>query len=104
MVKTLQDDSVGTIFRQALKDVDGAALDLTGATTLQFRFQKPDQTVMVRTATVYGLATAGTIQYVGLTGEFGTPGAWKYQARVILPSGEWFAPAADFEILPNLEP
>jgi hypothetical protein len=102
LVATIHVDSTGTAFRQTLVDGDGVAIDLTGATTVEFIFERPDETQFTRTATVVGLATAGLIQYVALNGEFDMPGSWRYQAHVVIPSGEWWADVADFEAMPNL--
>lgn len=101
MVQAIHEDSVGTTFRQRCRE-NNAALDLTGASLLQFRFRKPDGTRFDRTATLDGVATLGVIIYVGQTGEFETPGDWCYQAHVTIPSGEWWGDVADFVILPNL--
>ena len=101
MVSTVHTNSTGTVFRMTLAE-DGTPIDLTGHTTLELIFQKPDETVITRTATLVGLATAGLIQYVALDSEIDMVGSWCWQAHVIIPSGEWWSDAADFEVVDNL--
>ncbi len=104
MVRTIHSNSTGVVFRQTLKDEAGVVVDLTGHTTLEFVFLRPNETTMIRTASLVGPAVNGTIQYVGLNGEYDATGSWRWQARVVIPSGEWWSDVSDFEVLQNLVP
>jgi BppU N-terminal domain len=104
MVTTIQSNSTGTVFRRTLLKEDGSVLDLTGATTLELVFTRPNETTFTRTASVVGPATDGTIEYVGLNAEFDMVGPWRWQARAVIPSGEWWDEVFDFNVRPNLVP
>ena len=94
-------DDIGTIFEVALKDCDNA-VDLTGATTLEYIFQKPDGSLVTRTALINGDPTLGVLNYTTVSGDLDLIGSWKLQAHVILPSGEWRSDIEKFKVYANL--
>lgn len=63
---------------------DGANVDMSGASTLNLRFRKPDRTVLNKTATY----EAPNIAKVTLsTAETDLPGPWEVQAYITGLSG-----------------
>lgn len=94
-------NDVGTIFRITIKDA-ATAMDVSGATTKQIVFRKPDATTETQTAAFYTDGSDGIIQYTSDTGDLDTAGIWKIQAYVITPSGQWKTDIQTFEIYPNI--
>ncbi|MBT8448859.1 MAG: hypothetical protein KJO69_04170 [Gammaproteobacteria bacterium] len=92
---------IGTVFRIALTDCD-VAVDLTGATTLEIIFLKPDATSVTKTATLFGVATDGVIQYSTIADDLDTAGIWKMQAKITLPTGTWSSDVEKFRVYTNL--
>lgn len=81
----------------------GAALDLTGATTVELVLLSPAGVRNAGTASVVGDATDGVIAYTTAAGDLYMPGAWKAQAFVVLASGdEFYSTIATFSVGPNL--
>lgn len=94
-------NDIGTIFEIALKDCENA-VDLTGATTLEYIFQKPDSSTVTKTAIVAGDPTLGILNYTTISGDLDALGNWKIQAHVVLPSGEWRSDIEKFKVHANL--
>lgn len=92
---------IGTIFRIALTDCD-VAVDLTGNTALQIIFLKPDASSVTKTAVLYGLATAGVIEYATIADDLDQAGVWKMQAKITLPTGTWSSDVEKFRVYTNL--
>jgi len=66
------------------------SLDLTTASVTKLKVGQPSGTAVEWTATVYGAATDGVLQYVSVDGDFPAAGFYKVQAYVELNSGEKF--------------
>ena len=72
----------GTIFQITLQDQDGAAVDVSAATTKQIIFEKPDGVVEAKTASWVTDGTDGKIKYAAVADDLDVVGAWKIQGRV----------------------
>ena len=66
-----------------------AALDISAATTMQFKVRKPDATVLTWAATFVSDGTDGKITYSTVDGDIDAAGTWLLEARIVLPSADW---------------
>lgn len=98
---SLQVNDEGTIIRTVLRNQDDDPMDLTGASTLTFRFKKPDDTVVEKTATVSGSATDGTLVYLTEAGFLDQAGTWEFQVYIELASGSWHSDVSQFQVKEN---
>lgn len=76
------------------------AFDLTGATTTEFLFRKPNstRTVVVKTASIVTPATEGKLSYVTESDFLDEIGRWIIYAHVINPNGDWHSERGEFDI------
>lgn len=69
-------NNIGVAFKATIQE-DGAAVDVSTASTKQIKFTKPDGTVETKTATFVTDGTDGVIQYVTVDGDLDMTGGWK---------------------------
>lgn len=98
----LQQDDVGVVFLITVVDQAGAAVDLSGATTISFIFQKPDDTLLVGTGTLATDGTDGKIQYEAEAGDLDVAGTWRYQTHVVIGGLSLYSTVIKFKVLQNL--
>lgn len=67
---------------------DSVALDVSSASTIQFRFLKPDGVEVTKMGSFKTDGTDGKVKYVTADGDLDTQGIWRYQVRVILSGGQ----------------
>jgi len=95
--------NIGTAIQFTIVDQDGAAVDLTGNTSLQIIAIAPSTARKVWTATVVGLPTFGVMQFVTtLASDIDEAGAWKLQPRVVIPSGNFWGDVLSVKIEDNI--
>ena len=101
---SIQEDNIKTVFRHCLLERDTEKkTDLTGATTLEIHFRKPDLTTVNQTAVLFGPGTDGCLEYETAAGDLNANGPWKRQAHVVLAGGEDIkGQVHDFEGLANI--
>lgn len=89
----------GTVFEIEIQE-SGVALDVSGATDMKIKFQKPDdaETVMTKDATFTTDGTDGLIRYVTLAADLDVEGDWVIQGWVRLPSGAWHTTEGGFTV------
>lgn len=90
-------NDVGSVFSVTVME-DGAAFNLSTATTLTLRLRKPDGSVISRPAALYTDGTDGRVFYATVTGDLDQPGAWRGQMYIALPSGHWSSDLFDFPV------
>lgn len=66
--------------------VDGQPADISGATLLEVRFERPDSTVFHKTATLITTGADGRVGYLVAQGDIDQAGPWRYQFVVDAPS------------------
>lgn len=93
----------GTEIVLALTEISNGstqAFDLTGATTTEFLFRKPNdaRTVVVKTADVVVPAADGKLSYVTETSFLDESGRWIVYAHVINPNGDWHSERGEFVV------
>ena len=93
----------GTIVERTIKDQTGAVVNLAGATSLQFHFQKPNGTDVTVAAILSTNGSDGKMQYTSTSSTWDQAGRWQGQAKiqaggVSLKSDIW-----EFHVYPNLQ-
>jgi hypothetical protein len=99
---TIHLNDIGTVFEVTLKDETGAVLDVSSATVKQIVFQKPDKSLLTKTATFSSTGSDGKIRYVSQAGDLDQPKSWQIQAKVTMPSGSWSSDIGTFTVDKNL--
>lgn len=61
---------------------DGDAVNISAATAKQIRFERPDGTTFIKTATFTGTGSDGSIYYVFESGVLNQQGTWRCQALI----------------------
>lgn len=88
----------GMVFRLALKDQDGAPVDLTGATVTLLVFVKPDANDDGRPGSVSGDPIEGIVTYTAETDLFDQAGEWEVQTHVVTPVGSFRSTPVKFTV------
>lgn len=85
----IHEGDVGTTFTVTVYEdtTPPAALDLSTATTLQFKLLRPDDTVLTVTPTFVTDGTDGQLQYNTQAGDLDQAGSWELQVRYVLANG-----------------
>ena len=97
----IREDDIGTIIRATI--LDGSNIvDVSSATTQEFIFKPPRSTSFSRTTTFTTDGTDGRIEYTTISGDLFEPGNWKFQAHVILTTGDWRSDIGTFTVYKNL--
>lgn len=93
---------IGTAIRVTLYDCE-VLVDLTGATTTEFIFKKPDFSTTTVTASFYlGDPALGVLEYLTIADDLDQVGQWELQAHIALPTGEWWSDTEKFRVYANL--
>lgn len=93
----------GTVFEATIYDENNVIVDLSSATTMEFRFRKANGTVLTVDAIHVTDGTDGKIKYTAVEGDIDVDGQWKLQAYVELPNGKWHSSFHDFVVYENAE-
>lgn len=96
-------NDAGTTFRVTITDDDvpEAPLDLSSATTQEFRFVRPDGTTFDRTTTFTGGGGDGVVEYTTVLADLDQAGPWKLQFHYVLPAAERRADVLEFTVKEN---
>ena len=92
----------GTQFRVTVHDCNSVAVDISDATAKTIIFKKPDGSTLTKPASFITDGSDGLIKYTAVSGDLDAIGAWKIQAHVVTPSGEWSSSFDTFKVLRNL--
>jgi len=93
---------IGSQFLITIKDQNDVVVDISSATTKQIIFQSPSRTDKTRTASFYTNGSDGKIVYSLIDGDIDIEGVWKYQSKIVMPSGTWFTNIEEFRVYPNI--
>lgn len=93
---------VGSQFLITIKDQDDNVVDISSATTKQIIFQSPSRIDKTKTASFYTNGSDGKLVYTLSSGDIDVDGLWKYQSKIIMPSGTWYTNIEEFRVYPNI--
>lgn len=94
---------IGAVFLITIKDSQtNTSIDVSGATTKQIIFQKPDGTLLTKDAEFTDNGSDGQIQYQTVSGDLDVKGDWKIQAYIVIPSGSWRTNINNFRVYENI--
>lgn len=96
-------NDVGTILTITVVDDDGVAVDISGATSKQIVFLKPDETVVTKTAVFVSDGSDGKIKYTTIAGDLDIVGLWHIQPLIDISAGDVIF-HADYDHFEVLEP
>jgi hypothetical protein len=94
---------VGTEFTFPVVDEEGAAVSLAAATVMEVWFGKPDETVLVVSASRVGDGTGGVMRYVSQAGDLDLDGNWKAQGYVEVGGNVLHTNISKFKVYANLK-
>jgi hypothetical protein len=101
LIQEIHEDDVGLWFIVTVMDADGI-VDMSQATVIKFRFQKPDGSLIVVDAKLLHDGTDGQVVYVTQPGDFDQPGTWKHQLYAEIGPDQKWSNIVKFKIYPNL--
>lgn len=94
---------IGTHLDVTVTDAStNAAVNVSSATTLEYRLRKPDGSRITRTATFVTDGTNGQLRYTTIAGDIDQEGAWMLQAKVVYAAGTFFSAKVAFTVHDNL--
>ena len=93
---------LGTIFRLAITDTAGTAIDVSSGATKYIYFQDPDGTKTQKTAAFYTNGTDGKIQYTTIAGDIDMVGTWQVQGYVETSLGKFWTKKGYFNVYSTL--
>ena len=106
MGEHIQKDNIGTRFTSTIVE-DGAAKNVSSATTKKILFRKADKTTFIKDATFVTDGTDGKIYYDSEAGDLDVPGAgWEYQGYVVLVTpraGTYYSEKKGFIVGDNID-
>ncbi len=93
---------IGTVFEATITDA-GVVVDVSGASTKDLNFLKPDGTTTLnKTASFTTDGVDGKIRYTTIAGDLTPAGTWQIQAHVILGGGDWKSDIIEFNVFANI--
>lgn len=104
---------IGTEFIVTLTECDSTGatvpVDVSSATSKQFKIFNPDQTVLTVNASFTSIGSGGTgdgtdgkLSYFTVSGDLDQAGKYKIQAIVAFSSGTWSSTIQSFRVKENL--
>lgn len=94
----MREYDVGVEFLTTLVDVNAAAIDVSSASVVQFRFRKPSGTEATKTGALKTTGTDGKVTYTTVANDLDEVGVWQYQVRVVYDGGELTSAATRFRV------
>jgi len=92
---------IGTAFVVTVKQGSNV-IDISGATTAQILFEKPDGSVLTKTASLTTDGTDGKMQYASQSGDLSVSGSWRLQGYLVLASWTGRTDVHTFEVHSNV--
>ena len=101
-------------FIAILKDQDGAYINISGATTLEFHLKKPNGTKVTKTASrlttysgpnqaiVEAVQNSAVMHYQAVTTDLDVQGDWAIEGYIVIGAGRWTTSFVAFTVNPVL--
>jgi hypothetical protein len=102
MIGDIHKNDVGTVFERTIHDQSNVVVDISGATTKQLIFVKPNGAKLTKTAGFTTDGKDGKLRYSTVSGDLNLSGTWSVQAHIILTTGEWYSDSSTFVVNDNL--
>lgn len=97
-MKELRKDDIGVQIILVIKNQDGSVVDLSNADPMDIIFNKPDNVVVTKTASLVNDGTDGKLFYATQSGFADTLGIWECQARVTIGLSVLTTTVAKFKV------
>lgn len=99
----VQVDSFGWNIDLRVVDEQGAVIDISAGTTLEYMTKKPGSNGPVTMAASFVTdGTDGKLRHVVTAGEIDTIGMWQIQTHVVTSTAELYSAILFFEVKPNV--
>jgi len=100
---SIQRGDIGFPFEHEFLAEDGSPLDISGASVIEYRFERPDATYLHVAGTFATDGQDGRTVYLSAAGDLNLAGSWRYQVRLVIGAGfeRSTAPIA-FEVAHNI--
>jgi hypothetical protein len=79
-----------------------AVLDVSNANSINIIFQKPDNSDLIKTASLITDGTDGNIRYTTVSGDLDQIGTWQIQARVDFGASVFSTDIQKFKVYRNI--
>lgn len=89
---------IGSKVELTVKDQDGVAVDISSATTKNFRFLDPNNGTLLKAASFTGTGSDGKLEYAFISGDLDVAGTWKVQAEIVYSGGTYTSDSISFEV------
>lgn len=91
-----------TRFQLTIKDENNNIVSMADATLKELILYKPNGTRVVKPLSLFTDGTDGILYYDVAEGDLDIAGLWRYQAHIVLPSGEKHTSILSVRVLENL--
>jgi len=99
----IHEDDIGTKFLLTVRDDDGP-VDISSASVKKIIFEKPDKTIVEKTASFETDGSDGKIYYITEDPSIlDKKGYWRIQAEITMGGGTWRSSVETFHVYDNLE-
>ena len=92
---------IGTELEILFEDQDGAAINISGATTKEIILVTPRGDQLTRAGTFTTNGTDGLLKYTTIKNDIIVAGEWKISGHIVNASGEWTTDVKTFDVLPQ---
>lgn len=92
---------IGSVIRITVKDA-GVAVDISSASTKQILLEKPDGTILTKTAQFLTTGADGVIQYTTIAGDLDVAGIWRAQAYIVSATWSGHSSPYQFTVFANV--
>lgn len=90
---------VGTVIQITITDAtSGSVVDISSASTKNFLFRKPDNSVITHPATFVTTGADGKLQYTMIAGDLDQSGSWAIEAYLVLTAWSGYSNWAFFTV------
>jgi hypothetical protein len=101
LIQEIHENDRGLLYTATVMDADGV-VDLSAATLIEYRFQKPDGSMLIVPVSLVTDGTDGKIKYSTQTTDFDQPGTWRHQVYIEFGPDEKYSNITKFKVFPNL--
>lgn len=94
---------IGTVFRITIKDEDNTIINVSSASSILIKFQKPNGDVLNKSGSFYSDGTDGIVQWTTTSAnDLDADGLWKIQVKITIGSSIHNSDIGQFKVYPNI--